>query len=187
MGFQSVKFKVWLKWAIRSVVLDNHSAHVSKETMKYLASRPGRFVYVYTPKHGSWLNLIDTAFSKMARTFLKMQCFIQEGTERAHFKGNKRNKVWPCSLSLEKIRPRYFLNVNILMNRNTSRFTAARSRSCSFSRHGLLFQLLPLLHSIANGRQTWDQWKETMAEGQWLYCRNPGNSILSNFAFLEIL
>jgi transposase len=53
------------------VVLDNHSAHISKETMKYLASRPGRFVYVHTPKHGSWLNLIEAAFSKMARTFLK--------------------------------------------------------------------------------------------------------------------
>lgn len=53
------------------IVLDNHSAHVSKETMKYLASRPGRFVYVHTPKHGSWLNLIEAAFSKMARTFLR--------------------------------------------------------------------------------------------------------------------
>lgn len=53
------------------VVLDNHSAHISKETMRYLASRPGRFVYVHTPKHGSWLNLIETAFSKMARTFLR--------------------------------------------------------------------------------------------------------------------
>ena len=53
------------------VVLDNHSAHVSKETMKYLASRPGRFVYVHTPKHGSWLNLVEVAFSKMARTFLR--------------------------------------------------------------------------------------------------------------------
>lgn len=53
------------------VVLDNHSAHVSKETMRYLATRPGRFVYVHTPKHGSWLNLIESAFSKMARTFLR--------------------------------------------------------------------------------------------------------------------
>jgi transposase len=53
------------------VVLDNHSAHISKETMKYLASRPGRFIYVHTPKHGSWLNLIEAAFSKMARTFLR--------------------------------------------------------------------------------------------------------------------
>lgn len=53
------------------VVLDNHSAHISKETMKYLASRPGRFVYVHTPKHGSWLNLVEAAFSKMARSFLR--------------------------------------------------------------------------------------------------------------------
>jgi transposase len=53
------------------VVLDNHSAHVSKETMAYLATRPGRFEYVHTPKHGSWLNLIECVFSKMARTFLR--------------------------------------------------------------------------------------------------------------------
>lgn len=53
------------------IVLDNHSAHISKETMKYLASKPGRFVYVHTPKHGSWLNLIESAFSKMARSFLR--------------------------------------------------------------------------------------------------------------------
>ena len=59
------------KEAIIRVVLDNHSAHISKETMAYLASRPGRFEYVHTPKHGSWLNLIECAFSKMARTFLR--------------------------------------------------------------------------------------------------------------------
>lgn len=57
--------------AIIRVVLDNHSAHISKETMAYLNSRPGRFEYVHTPKHGSWLNLIECAFSKMARTFLR--------------------------------------------------------------------------------------------------------------------
>ena len=57
--------------AIIRVVLDNHSAHISKETMAYLASRPGRFEYVHTPKHGSWLNLVESAFSKMARTFLR--------------------------------------------------------------------------------------------------------------------
>ena len=57
--------------AIIRVVLDNHSAHISKETKTFLASRPGRFEYVHTPKHGSWLNLIECAFSKMARTFLR--------------------------------------------------------------------------------------------------------------------
>jgi transposase len=53
------------------VVLDNHSAHISKETMAWLATKPNRFVYVHTPKHGSWLNLVETLFGKMARTFLK--------------------------------------------------------------------------------------------------------------------
>ena len=53
------------------VILDNHSSHISKETMAYLVTRPNRFIYVHTPKHGSWLNLIDTFFSKISRTFLK--------------------------------------------------------------------------------------------------------------------
>ena len=57
--------------AIIRVVLDNHSAHISKETLAYLSTRPGRFEYVHTPKHGSWLNLIECAFSKIARTFLR--------------------------------------------------------------------------------------------------------------------
>jgi len=57
--------------AVIRVVLDNHSAHISKETRKYLASRPGRFIYVHTPKHGSWLNLAENLFGKMARTFLR--------------------------------------------------------------------------------------------------------------------
>jgi len=57
--------------ALIRVVLDNHSAHISKETMAYLATRPGRFEYIHTPKHGSWLNLIECAFSKMVRTFLR--------------------------------------------------------------------------------------------------------------------
>jgi transposase len=53
------------------LVMDNHSAHISKETRAYLATRPNRFVYVHTPKHGSWLNLVETLFGKMSRTFLK--------------------------------------------------------------------------------------------------------------------
>ncbi len=53
------------------IVLDNHSAHVSKETQRYLLSRPKRFHFVFTPKHGSWLNLIESFFSKIARSFLR--------------------------------------------------------------------------------------------------------------------
>jgi transposase len=53
------------------IVLDNHSTHISKETRAFLGTKPGRFIYVHTPKHGSWLNLAETLFSKMARTFLR--------------------------------------------------------------------------------------------------------------------
>lgn len=53
------------------LILDNHSAHLSRETRAYLASVPNRFLFVLTPKHGSWLNLVETLFAKMARTFLR--------------------------------------------------------------------------------------------------------------------
>ena len=56
---------------ILRVILDNHSAHISKETYAYLETRPNRFHYVLTPTHGSWLNIVETLFGKMARTFLK--------------------------------------------------------------------------------------------------------------------
>jgi transposase len=54
------------------LILDNHSAHISKETTAWLAARPaGRFEFTFTPKHGSWLNLIEGFFSKFARTVLR--------------------------------------------------------------------------------------------------------------------
>jgi transposase len=53
------------------IILDNHSAHLSKETHAFLSLHPNRFQYVLTPKHGSWLNIVETLFGKMARTFLR--------------------------------------------------------------------------------------------------------------------
>jgi transposase len=54
------------------LILDNHSAHISKETTDWLAARPvGRFEFTFTPKHGSWLNLIEGFFSKFARSVLR--------------------------------------------------------------------------------------------------------------------
>ena len=54
------------------LILDNHSAHVSKETTAWLAAQPvGRFTFVFTPKHGSWLNLVEGFFSKLARSVLR--------------------------------------------------------------------------------------------------------------------
>lgn len=66
--------------AVIRIILDNHSAHISKETRRYLASRPNRFRYVHTPKHGSWLNLVETLFGKMAHTFLR-QMRVQSWSE----------------------------------------------------------------------------------------------------------
>jgi transposase len=54
------------------LILDNHSAHISKETKAWLAKQPaGRFEFTFTPKHGSWLNLIEGFFSKLTRSVLR--------------------------------------------------------------------------------------------------------------------
>lgn len=53
------------------IILDNHSAHISKETREYLAEVPNRFDFVFTFTHRSGLNIIESLFSKMVRTFLR--------------------------------------------------------------------------------------------------------------------
>jgi transposase len=76
---RSREFVAWLQdvhahypegWKIH-IILDNHSAHISKETQRYLTTVPNRFEFIFTPKHGSWLNLIEVFFSKLARTLLR--------------------------------------------------------------------------------------------------------------------
>ncbi len=53
------------------VILDNHSVHTSKKVKQYLSILPGRFAFIFTPKHGSWLNMIEGFFGKMTRQMLK--------------------------------------------------------------------------------------------------------------------
>lgn len=53
------------------LVLDNLKVHTSNETRRYLATIPGRFEFVFTPKHGSWLNMVEGFFSKMTRQMLR--------------------------------------------------------------------------------------------------------------------
>ena len=54
------------------VIFDNPSAHISKETKAWVDRQPeGRFTFVFTPKHGCWLNLVEGFFSKMARSMLR--------------------------------------------------------------------------------------------------------------------
>lgn len=69
--FLQIVDRAYPKTATIRIILDNHSAHISKETRGYLASVPNRFDFVFTPKHGSWLNIVETFFAKMTHTFLR--------------------------------------------------------------------------------------------------------------------
>lgn len=53
------------------IILDNLKIHTSKETQEYLATVPDKFEFVFTPKHASWLNIIESFFSKMVRGVLR--------------------------------------------------------------------------------------------------------------------
>lgn len=53
------------------IVLDNHTVHTCKKVKDFLSTMPGRFIFVFTPKHGSWLNMIEGFFGKMTRQMLR--------------------------------------------------------------------------------------------------------------------
>ncbi len=53
------------------VILDNYTVHTSKKVKAFFATMPGRFIFIFTPKHGSWLNMIEGFFGKMTRQMLK--------------------------------------------------------------------------------------------------------------------
>ena len=53
------------------LILDNHSVHTSAETQAYLNTVPGRFTFVFVPKHASWLNLVESFFGRMSRQMLR--------------------------------------------------------------------------------------------------------------------
>jgi transposase len=75
------------------LLLDNHSAHISRETQGWLSLHPNRFEFVFTPKHGSWLNVVETMFSKMARSMLRgiRVASKQELIDRIHLYFEKIN------------------------------------------------------------------------------------------------
>ena len=52
------------------------------ETRAYSASAPNRFEFVSTPKHGSWLNLAESFFGKLARMLLHPRGFEGRTQER---------------------------------------------------------------------------------------------------------
>lgn len=53
------------------ILMDNYKVHTSAETREYLETVPDKFEFIFTPKHASWLNIIESFFSKMARSLLR--------------------------------------------------------------------------------------------------------------------
>ena len=70
-GFPGITGGRYPKGDLIRIVLDNVSVHTSAETRRYLATVPGRFEFVFTPKHGSWPDLVEGFFSKMTRQMLR--------------------------------------------------------------------------------------------------------------------
>jgi transposase len=82
--------------SVLRLIMDNHSAHISRETQAFLASRPNRFQYVLTPKHGSWLNIVETLLGKMARTFLRhIRVQSWEELQTASFRALRKSMALP--------------------------------------------------------------------------------------------
>lgn len=52
------------------LIMDNGSSHTSRATRAWLAARP-RFSVTYTPKHASWLNMIEQWFGVLTRRLLR--------------------------------------------------------------------------------------------------------------------
>jgi Integrase core domain. len=77
------------------MILDNLKVHTSQETQKYLKTVPQRFQFVFTPKHASWLNIIESLFSKMTRSLLRGMrvSSIEELYERINFYSDEMNKM----------------------------------------------------------------------------------------------
>ena len=56
------------------VVLDNYATHKHPKVKAWLARHP-RFVFHFTPKSCSWLNAVETLFSRLTRRRLKLGVF----------------------------------------------------------------------------------------------------------------
>ena len=97
------------------LILDNHSAHKSKETQQYLATLPeDRFVFVFTPTHASWLNMIESFFSKMTKQMLKgiRVSSTDELSERIYryFDEINADPVYHWTYKMDEIKPDEVMN-----------------------------------------------------------------------------
>jgi transposase len=58
------------------VIWDNLNTHAPKHWMDFNGRHGGRFHFVYTPKHASWLNQIEIWFSILQRRLLRHGSFV---------------------------------------------------------------------------------------------------------------
>jgi transposase len=56
------------------VILDNYATHKHPKVLRWLSRHP-RFVFHYTPTSCSWLNAVETVFSRLSRRRLKRGVF----------------------------------------------------------------------------------------------------------------
>jgi transposase len=56
------------------VILDNYATHKHPKVMRWLSRHP-RFVFHFTPTSCSWLNAVETVFSRLSRRRLKRGVF----------------------------------------------------------------------------------------------------------------
>jgi len=68
------------KGKILHVIVDNYSAHKTKEVREYLDSMQGRFVEHFIPTHSSWLNLVERWFGEITNKRIRRESWtgVQE-------------------------------------------------------------------------------------------------------------
>ena len=66
------------------IILDNLKIHTSEEAREYLAKVPDKFEFVFTPKHASWLNIIESFFSKTARSVFWLDTSAISNTKKVY-------------------------------------------------------------------------------------------------------
>jgi len=84
------------------LVMDNGSSHTSKATAAWLAAHP-RFQVTYTPKHASWLNMVEIFFSILTRRLLRRGEF----TSREHLANKILKFITHYSRTAKPFRWRY--------------------------------------------------------------------------------
>ena len=94
-------------------VLDNYATHKHPRVREWLARHP-RWTFHFTPTSASWLNAVETFFSKLTRQRIRRGSFhslvdLQASIKRylAEYNANPRPFIWTASVSaiLDKLKP----------------------------------------------------------------------------------